>query len=162
MIKVYTDGACSDNPGPGGWAAVFPFPACIKHIEGMEKQTTNNRMELKAVVESLKWIRDNRTKMIKKRDYKTIELYSDSAYVVNSINKNWLEVWKTNGWKTTKGDDVKNRDLWEEFYEVRKSLRRFGYTIEFIKVKGHSGDTFNEMVDKFARQQSEVAKRELR
>lgn len=163
MIKVYTDGACSDNPGPGGWAAAFPFSTCIKNIKGMEVQTTNNRMELKAVVKAFEWIKDKRKKGdVEVTKEAKIEIYSDSAYVINSITKNWLEVWKVNGWKTTKGEDVKNRDLWEEFYEARKSLRRFGYTIEFIKVKGHSGDTFNEMVDKFARQQSEMAKRELR
>ena len=157
MIKVYTDGACLDNPGPGGWAAVFPFSTKIKHIEGSEKQTTNNRMELKAIVKSLQFIKDNHVKL-KGRE---INLYSDSAYVINSITKNWLEVWKTNGWKTVKGDDVKNKDLWEEFYEIRKLLRKLGYTIKFVKVKGHSGDTFNEMVDKIARQQANSLKQSL-
>lgn len=160
MIRIYTDGACSDNPGPGGWAAVFPLTTSIKSIKGNEKQTTNNRMELKAVVKAFEWIKNNHNKKASpiKNEIK-IELYSDSAYVINSITKNWLEVWKTNGWKTTKGDDVKNRDLWEKFYKVRKSLRKFGYTIEFIKVKGHSGNTFNEMVDEIAKQQSELAKK---
>lgn len=159
MIKIYTDGACSDNPGPGGWAAVFPLSTYIEDIRGNEKQTTNNRMELKAVVKAFEWIKDKHRKKENEIIKETkIELYSDSAYVINSITKNWLEVWKVNGWKTTKGDDVKNRDLWEEFYNVRKYLRRFGYTIEFVKVKGHSGNTFNEMVDKLARQQSELAR----
>ena len=155
-VRIFTDGACSDNPGPGGWAAVLNENEGHKIIKGNESSTTNNRMELKAVVESLKKILS-----VYSNHYPIpqFELYSDSAYVINAINCNWIEKWKLNGWKTTKHEDVKNRDLWEEFYSIREKLRSIKISIVFIKVKGHSGNTFNEMVDKLAKQQTEVAKR---
>ena len=150
-IRIFTDGACSENPGPGGWGAVFNTDSECITISGYELQTTNNRMELQAVVESIKKILT--LKVPEDNDY---ELYSDSAYVVNAINNCWVEKWKMNGWKTTKLDDVKNKDLWEQFMFYRTRARSLGAYIKFIKIKGHSGNTFNEMVDKLAK--SEVLK----
>ena len=158
-IRIYTDGACSDNPGPGGWAAVFNTSSeCIK-IAGFEKTTTNNRMELKAVVQSLLEI--SNMSSLAKSMLMNVELFSDSAYVINAINNNWIEKWKMNGWKTTKNDDVKNRDLWEEFYKIRKDLINDKIEIKFVKIKGHSGNTFNEMVDKLAKEQVQIAKENI-
>ena len=152
-IRVFTDGACSDNPGPGGWAAVFNIKnKCIK-ISGCEEDTTNNRMELSAVVNVL-------NKIISWENHygNTYEIYSDSAYVVNAINNCWIVKWKMNGWKTTKGRNVKNRELWEELNELIDNINRKGIEITFHKIKGHSGNMFNELVDKIAKEESIKAK----
>lgn len=151
-IRIFTDGACSENPGPGGWAAVFNSEDKCRTISGNEASTTNNRMELKAVIESYKKI------LSKKRSDEEFELYSDSAYVVNSINSGWIEKWQKNNWKTTKGDDVKNRDLWEEFTALRNEIKSRGISIVVIKIKGHTGNTFNELVDRIAKEESMKAK----
>lgn len=153
-VRIFTDGACSDNPGPGGWAAVFNTEKKCYTISGNELHTTNNRMELRAVVEALK-------KILSKRKHKSknqYDIFSDSAYVVNTINNDWLEKWKMNGWKTTKGRDVKNRELWEELNELIDVINRKGIKVTFHKVKGHSGNMFNELVDKIAREESLKAK----
>lgn len=153
-IRVFTDGACSDNPGPGGWAAVFNIKnKCIK-ISGCEEDTTNNRMELSAVVNVL-------NKIISWENHydNTYEIYSDSAYVVNAINNCWIVKWKMNGWKTTKEKDVKNKDLWESCYELLNVIKELKVNVKFIKVKGHSGNTFNELVDKIAKEESLKAKK---
>lgn len=152
-IKIYTDGACSDNPGPGGWACVFNTEKKCKVFSGREESTTNNRMELKAVIESFRKI----TKLRNAKEY-GFELYSDSAYVVNSINNGWVEKWQRNNWKTTKEDDVKNKDLWEEFISLRSKAESLGICITIIKIKGHNGNTFNELVDKLAKEESMKAK----
>ena len=148
-IRIFTDGACSENPGPGGWAAVFNSENKCKTIKGNEPMTTNNRMELKAVIESFK-------KILSKRINNDIqfELYSDSAYVVNSINNGWIEKWQGNNWKTTKGEDVKNKDLWEEFISLHSTMISIGIVVKIIKIKGHTGNTFNELVDKIAKEES--------
>ena len=156
-IRIFTDGACSENPGPGGWGAVFNTDSECITISGYELQTTNNRMELQSVVESIKKILT--LKVHEDNDY---ELYSDSAYVVNAINNCWVEKWKMNGWKTTKLDDVKNKDLWEQFMFYRTRARSLGVYIQFIKIKGHSGNTFNEMVDKLAKSEVLKAKEALK
>lgn len=156
-IRIFTDGACSENPGPGGWAAVFNAADSCRTISGNEKLTTNNRMELKAVVETFKKIirmETNRPKNVR-HEY---DIFSDSAYVVNTINNKWLEVWQKNNWKTTKHEDVKNKDLWEEFNELRCKADWLGICITLNKIKGHSGNTFNELVDKLAREESMKAK----
>ena len=152
-VRIFTDGACSENPGPGGWAAVFNSEDKCVTISGNEISTTNNRMELRAVIESFK-------KILSKRPRKDIEyeLYSDSAYVVNSINNGWIEKWQQNDWKTTKGDDVKNRDLWEQFAALCDKAKVHNIYIKIIKIKGHAGNTFNELVDKLAREESMKAK----
>ena len=155
-VRIFTGGACSENPGPGGWAVVFNSASKCHTISGNEKLTTNNRMELRAVIEAFKRI-IAKDKKLKMSDF-TYEIYSDSAYVVNTINNHWIEAWQKNNWQTTKREDVKNRDLWEEFSKLRKEARQLGILIDLIKVKGHSGNTFNELVDKLAKEESIKAK----
>lgn len=155
-VRIFTDGACSENPGPGGWAVVFNTTNKCRTISGNEKLTTNNRMELRAVIEAFKRIIARESKLTTS-DY-TYEIYSDSAYVVNTINNCWIEAWQKNNWQTTKREDVKNRDLWEEFSKLRAQTRTLGICITINKVKGHSGNTFNELVDKLAREESMKAK----
>ena len=148
-VRAYTDGACSGNPGPGGWAAVILFPHERQEISGFEFDTTNNRMELKAAVETLK--------LALKTGHKKIDVYSDSAYVVNAVKKEWLKKWGHNGWKTTNGDDVKNKDLWLTLTSLLKKSK----SINFIKIKGHSGDKHNEMADILAKREVERAKENM-
>lgn len=146
-IRIYTDGACSENPGPGGWASIWVSDNGIKVISGNNPNTTNNQMELLAVVKSLYRIRYY-------SDYcKEFEIYSDSAYVVNSINNNWIDRWMLNDWKTSRGDDVKNVELWKEILHLLYTTRMLGVKITFIKVKGHSGDTLNEYADEIAKKE---------
>lgn len=152
-IRIFTDGACSENPGPGGWAAVFNTDNKCKTISGHEMTTTNNRMELKAVIESYKKILTTMCDSSVE-----FELYSDSAYVVNSINNGWIAKWQLNNWKTTRNWDVKNRDLWEEFIGLQNKAKMLGISVKIIKIKGHSGNTFNELVDKLAKEESTKAK----
>lgn len=146
-VRIYTDGACSENPGPGGWASVWICDDNIKVKSGCNPKTTNNQMELTAVVVSLRRIVSNHCKG------DTYEVYSDSAYVVNSINNNWIERWRLNGWKTSKGDDVKNVELWIECLKLLSQMKQMGIKITFIKVKGHSGDTLNEYADEIAKKE---------
>lgn len=155
-VKVYTDGACSGNPGPGGWASLLLIESDnidkIRKVvlKGGQTDTTNNKMELTAVTESLKFIANNFG------DYTfNIEVYSDSSYVVNPINQGWLDKWQVNGWKTSKGDDVQNKDLWVQLLEF---LTVYDIPV-FIKVKGHAGDKYNEYVDKIAVEESNKYKR---
>ena len=152
-VRIFTDGACSENPGPGGWAVVFNTASKCSTISGNEKMTTNNRMELRAVIESYKKILSK-----KQRSDTYFELFSDSAYVVNSINNGWINKWQLNSWKTTKGEDVKNRDLWEELADLCNKASSLGVHINIIKIKGHAGNTFNELVDKLAKEESIKAK----
>lgn len=134
-ISIYTDGACSGNPGKGGWGALLIAGENKKEISGAEKDTTNNRMELTAPIEALKLV---------KRPCK-IKLYSDSAYLVNAFVNGWIYNWQKNGWKTADKKDVKNRDLWEEIYKYTQI-----HKIEWIKVKGHSDNEYNNLCDKLA------------
>ena len=150
-IRIYTDGACSENPGPGGWAAVFNTESKCLTISGNEIETTNNRMELRAVIEAYK-------KISKAKATNDFEIFSDSAYVVNAINNKWIESWKRNNWKTAKGDEVKNKDLWEELIKIREDVCSKGICVVIFKIKGHAGNTFNEMVDKLAKEESMKAK----
>jgi ribonuclease HI len=143
-INIYTDGACSGNPGPGGWAALLLIKSDSKKekvvIKGGEKHTTNNRMELLAVIKALRFIYDNL------KDYKfQIRVFSDSAYVVESINNGSLNNWQINGWKTTKNTDVVNKDLWEKVIKLDDKL-----SPSFTRVKGHSDNKFNNYVDEIA------------
>ena len=151
-VRIYTDGACSENPGPGGWAIVVNTESACDQFSGSEASTTNNRMELTGMLEALKYIATHGNS----RDI--YEVYCDSAYVVNSINNKWLERWKLNGWKTKQGDDIKNRDLWELISEQFKQIRKHEQQVLLIKIKGHAGNTFNELVDKLARAESMKAK----
>ncbi len=134
-IEIYTDGACSGNPGPGGWGAVLLCGEHKKEIFGGEGATTNNRMEMKAVIEALK--------LVKKTE--KIFLYVDSQYVKDGMTK-WIFSWKKNGWRNANRQPIKNIDLWQELdVEVAR------HQIEWIWVKGHSGDRFNEVADELAR-----------
>ena len=135
-VTIYTDGACSGNPGPGGWGAILMCKGKKKEISGGEKETTNNIMELTAVVEGLKMLK-----------YPCeVELYSDSAYVVNSFEKGWIYNWIKNNWKTSGKDDVKNKEIWQELYKLTQT-----HKVNFIKVKGHSDNEFNNRCDELAR-----------
>ena len=152
-VRIYTDGACSENPGPGGWASVWVSDNNIKVISGRNQKTTNNQMELTAVVVSLRRVMNFLTTSFNPWMSKEYEIYSDSAYVVNSINNNWIERWRLNGWKTSKGDDVKNVELWMECLKLLSKIKQMGIKITFIKVKGHSGDTLNEYADEIAKKE---------
>lgn len=135
-VTIYTDGACSGNPGPGGWGTILMYEDTKKEISGGNNDTTNNIMEITAVIEGLKLLK-----------YPCIvEIYSDSAYVVNAFNQNWISNWKKNGWKNSKKEDVKNRELWEELEELTKM-----HEVTFIKVKGHSDNEYNNRCDELAR-----------
>lgn len=134
-ITIYTDGACSGNPGAGGWGAVLLYKEHVKKISGNEKDTTNNRMELKAVIESLRAVKKSSIDII---------VYTDSKYVQNGIME-WIHGWKKNGWKNAAKKPIKNVDLWMELdAEAAK------HKIEWKWVKGHSGNKYNEMADELA------------
>ena len=135
-IDIYTDGACSGNPGPGGWAAVITESDQVSEISGFEERTTNQRMELKAAVEALRMVPPG----------SKVRLFSDSAYLVNCFNQGWIKRWQKNGWLTGKGLPVENQDLWRELLELSR-----GNTVEWIKVKGHSDDLLNQRCDYLAR-----------
>ena len=135
-VVIYTDGACSGNPGPGGWGAILMYKGVKKEISGGSKQTTNNIMELTAVIEGLKMLKFPCD----------VDLYSDSAYVVNAFEQKWIFGWIKKNWKTASGDPVKNKELWEELYGLTKI-----HTVNFIKVKGHSDNEYNNRCDELAR-----------
>ena len=136
IVEIYTDGACSGNPGPGGWAAVLMYGDKKKEISGGESQTTNQRMEMKAAVEALKALKYSCE----------VSLYSDSAYLVNAFNQGWLDRWQRNGWKTSQKKPVENKDLWEELLKLTEKHR-----VKFVKVKGHSDNQYNNRCDELAR-----------
>ncbi len=136
-VIIYTDGACSGNPGPGGWGSILMYKGNTKEIAGGKKDTTNNVMELTAVIEALKLLK-----------FKCkVKLYSDSAYVVNAFNQKWIYGWMKNGWKNASKEPVKNKELWEELYELTKV-----HDVTFIKVKGHSDNEYNNRCDEMARE----------
>ena len=135
MIKIYTDGSCLKNPGDGGWAAIINAEGEIKKISGSEKDTTNNRMELLAPINALKEMKPN----------DQIEIYTDSQYVKLGITE-WINTWVVNNWKTSKKEDVKNKDLWVELYNLNKSLN-----VKWNWIKAHAGDPINEEVDSLAK-----------
>ena len=135
MIKIYTDGSCLSNPGNGGWAAIININGEVKKISGNEKNTTNNRMELMAPINALK--------NINSKD--PIEIFTDSKYVKNGITE-WINTWVLNNWKTSKKENVKNKDLWLELHKLNQSLN-----VKWNWVKAHAGDALNEEVDMLAR-----------
>lgn len=156
QVRVYTDGSCSGNPGPGGWAIVFNTDTDCITASGCEYETTNNRMELTAMLRTLQRIlRDGSTD-------NTYIVFSDSAYVVNTINNQWLPKWCLNGWQTKSGSSVKNKDLWQQVHTCLSKLSAQGFDVTLQKVKGHAGITFNELVDKLAREESEKAKQRIK
>ena len=134
-VTIYTDGACSGNPGPGGWAAILMAGGAKKELSGGEKDTTNNRMELMAVIEGLNAL---------KRPCK-VDIYSDSAYVVNAFEQNWIDKWIKNGWKNSAKAEVANSDLWKRLLELTKT-----HNVTFHKVKGHADNEFNNRCDELA------------
>ena len=136
MIKIYTDGSCLTNPGDGGWAAIINIDGEIKKISGNEKNTTNNRMELMAPINALKYINSK----------DSIEIFTDSKYVKNGITE-WINTWVLNNWKTSNKEDVKNKDLWIELYKLNQSLN-----VKWNWIKAHAGDTLNEEVDILAKE----------
>ncbi len=136
-VVIYTDGACSYNPGPGGWAAVLQYGGHVKEVAGGERETTNQRMELTAVAEALACL---------KRPSEVV-VYSDSAYVINCFRQKWYVSWRRNGWQNSKGDPVQNRDLWERLLSLVEQ-----HQVRFEKVKGHAGVEWNERCDELARQ----------
>ena len=133
-ITVYTDGACSGNPGAGGWGAILSYKDFEKEISGFEENTTNNRMELTAAIMALQLLKEPCD----------VALYSDSAYLVNAFNEHWIFGWKKKNWK--KGEsDIPNKDLWMLLYDLTKH-----HKVTFIKVKGHADNEFNNRCDKMA------------
>ena len=135
-VDIYTDGACSGNPGIGGWCAILIYNGIEKAISGFNKQTTNNRMEVFAIIQGLAALKERCE----------VTIYSDSAYAVNAIENGWLESWKRNGWRTGDNKEVKNIDLWNDL-----SLRMSEHNVRFVKVKGHADNEYNNLCDKTAR-----------
>lgn len=136
VVELYTDGACSGNPGPGGWGLVLRHPSSGKEIEraGAEKLTTNNRMELTAVIEGLR--------LLTRRS--RVELYSDSKYVLDGL-ESWIAGWKKRGWKTAAKSPVKNEELWRSLDDLRNE-----HVVSFHWIRGHAGHPDNERADALA------------
>ena len=134
-VEIYTDGACSGNPGIGAYAAILIAGGHKKEISGAVGNTTNNRMEITAVIEGLREL---------KRPC-AVKLYSDSAYVINAFNQKWLDNWQKNGWKNAAGSPVSNKELWQELVTLAKP-----HQIEWIKVKGHADNEYNNRCDELA------------
>ena len=143
-ILIYTDGACSGNPGPGGWGTILMYKGHEKELSGRSKETTNNIMEMTAVIKGLKAL---------KRDDIEVEVYSDSSYVVDAFKEGWIDNWKENNWKTSNKQPVKNKKLWEELLELTGK-----YKVTFIKVEGHSDNEYNNRCDKLATKAIKKAK----
>ncbi|MBQ6808707.1 MAG: ribonuclease HI [Firmicutes bacterium] len=136
QVTIYTDGACSGNPGPGGWGCVLSSGERRKELNGGEKLTTNQRMELTAAVEALRALKQPCQ----------VVLYSDSAYLINGFNQKWLVNWQKNGWLNAKKQPVENQDLWKELLRLSSI-----HQVEWRKVKGHAGNPLNERCDELAR-----------
>ncbi len=135
-VTIYTDGACSGNPGPGGWCAILIYREKRREISGFAAATTNNRMEIQAVVEAISALKEPCR----------IKLHTDSAYVCRAFNDRWLDNWQRNGWQTSSKKPVENRDLWERLLHVIS-----GHDVTFVKVKGHANDSDNNRCDELAR-----------
>ena len=136
-LELYTDGACQGNPGPGGWAAVLVRAGKERRLWGFERATTNNRMELLAVIRGLEaLLRPAR-----------VRVTTDSQYVKNAFTHGWLDGWQRNGWRTASGQQVKNQDLWRELAALRLQ-----HSLTWEWVRGHSGHAYNELCDSLARQ----------
>ena len=135
IVEIYTDGACSGNPGPGGWGAILRYGENEKELSGGAAETTNNRMELSAAIEALRAL---------KRPSR-VRIHTDSTYVKDGITK-WIVNWKRNGWRTAAKKPVKNVDLWQDLYDALKD-----HDVEWHWVKGHAGHSENERADALAR-----------
>ena len=136
-VVIYTDGACSGNPGPGGWGTILMYKGTKKEISGAKNNTTNNVMELTAALEGLKMLKFPCE----------VELYSDSAYLVNGFLQGWIYNWQKNNWKTSNKEPVKNKEIWQEIYKLTQV-----HEVKFIKVKGHADNEFNNRCDEMARE----------
>ena len=137
-VIIYTDGACSYNPGPGGWGAILMYKSFKKEISGGETETTNNRMELTAIIKALEALTEPCE----------VEVYSDSAYVVNNITEGYLTFWIMNAWRTSDKKPVKNQDLWQRLCDLMHV-----HDVKFIKVKGHADNEYNNRCDALARKE---------
>ena len=137
-VLIYTDGACSGNPGPGGWAAILSFNGKEKELSGHMPNTTNNRMELFAVISALGALKEPCD----------VEVYSDSAYTVNAFRENWIGAWQKNGWINSSKKPVENSDLWKLLLTIIKLKK---HTVSFFKVKGHADHPQNIRCDEMAR-----------
>ena len=135
IVNIYTDGACSGNPGPGGWGVVFEYQQQVKELSGCEKCTTNNRMELTAAIKAMETLTRP----------SSVKLHTDSRYVMDGITQ-WLPKWINKGWMTAGKTPVKNQDLWQQLVEVTQS-----HNVEWIWVRGHAGHEGNERADFLAR-----------
>ncbi len=142
MIKIWTDGSCLGNPGPGGWAFVATDGTNTAERSGGERNTTNNRMELMAVISAL----------TAARKHKTIEIHTDSQYVKNGM-QSWMKNWKKNNWRTADKKPVKNQDLWMKLDELSQSIE-----LHWVWVRGHNGEEYNERCDELARTYAERLK----
>lgn len=140
-VDIYTDGACSGNPGKGGWCAILLYGGNQKILSGGDPDTTNNRMEVYAAIAGLSALNEKCA----------VSLYSDSAYLVNAIEQHWLDNWRARGWTTAENKPVKNKELWVKLSELLSY-----HNVTFIKVKGHADNEFNNLCDKYAR--AEISK----
>ena len=140
-VTIYTDGACSGNPGPGGWAAVLMYGEVKKEIAGFEPDTTNNRMELTAAIQALAALKQSCC----------VNLYTDSAYLCNGFSQRWVENWRKNGWKTSQKKPVENQDLWKQLIALGEK-----HTIQYHKVKGHADNPWNNRCDELATGQIKI------
>ena len=134
-IEIYTDGACSGNPGPGGWGAVLRYKGVEKELSGGEKDTTNNRMELTAVIKALEALKERCS----------VTLYTDSKYVSDAFNQGWIYGWLKKDWKKSDGKPVLNKELWQRLYELWKQ-----HDITLVWVKGHADNPYNNRCDALA------------
>ena len=134
-VTLYTDGACSGNPGPGGWGAILEFNGVEKELSGGEPETTNNRMELTAVIEGLKALKESCI----------VELYSDSKYVIDGLSKGWAVSWRKNGWRKADKKPALNPDLWEILLDLSEK-----HQLHYHWVKGHAENEYNNRCDQLA------------
>ena len=146
-VKIYTDGACVGNPGPGGWAAVIIFDNKKEELFGGEKLTTNNRMELTAAIMALEYFNENEKKQL---SLKQVKVFTDSIYLKDGITV-WINKWEKNNWKTADKKNVKNIDVWKKLQDLVKII-----PVEWNWVKGHSNDPMNELADKLAKKATPV------
>jgi len=139
IVQIYTDGACSGNPGPGGWGAVLSFKGKTKELSGHMSDTTNNRMELFAVISALGTLKEPCV----------VNVFSDSSYLVNAFQEDWIGNWMGNGWMTSTKKPVENSDLWKLLLQIMKIKK---HDVTFHKVKGHGNDPLNIRCDTLARE----------
>ncbi len=137
-VVIYTDGACSGNPGPGGWGAILMYKNTEKEISGYQEQTTNNAMELTAIIEALKMLKEQCE----------VDLYTDSSYCCNAFLNGWIYGWSRNGWKNSKKEEIANKELWTELYDLTRYHR-----VNWFHVKGHADNEYNNRCDKLATDQ---------